>query len=61
TTSGEPIYTDKIDGHFIWDLDPDMCDPGCDCWMQEDEDYTIKPKKKKKKERYAISSFTKKI
>ncbi|MCI57765.1 polyprotein-like, partial [Trifolium medium] len=36
TTSGDPIYTDKIDGHFIWDVDPDLCDPGCDCWMQED-------------------------
>ncbi|MCI97376.1 polyprotein-like, partial [Trifolium medium] len=34
TTSGKPIYTDKIDEHFIWDVNPDMCDPGCDCWMQ---------------------------
>ncbi|KAI5424799.1 hypothetical protein KIW84_030838 [Lathyrus oleraceus] len=22
TTEGKPIYTDKIDGHFIWDVDP---------------------------------------
>ena len=30
---GSPIYSDKINGHFIWDTDPNMCDPDCDCWM----------------------------
>ncbi|KAK2634142.1 hypothetical protein Ddye_028934 [Dipteronia dyeriana] len=25
------IYTDKINGHFIWDIDPDMCDTDCEC------------------------------
>ncbi|XP_057969359.1 uncharacterized protein LOC131158506 [Malania oleifera] len=28
---GSPIYTDKIEGHFIWDVDPSMCDPDCSC------------------------------
>ncbi|KAK0607802.1 hypothetical protein LWI29_020769 [Acer saccharum] len=28
---GSPIYTDKIRGHFIWDVDPDMCDADCIC------------------------------
>ncbi|KAK2635774.1 hypothetical protein Ddye_030566 [Dipteronia dyeriana] len=23
---GSPIYTDKINNHFIWDIDPKMCD-----------------------------------
>ncbi|KAI5407905.1 hypothetical protein KIW84_053954 [Lathyrus oleraceus] len=31
TAEGKPIYTDKIDGHFIWDVDPTRCDPDCDC------------------------------
>lgn len=31
TTKGKPIYTDKIDGHFIWDVDPTRCDTDCDC------------------------------
>ncbi|KAK0582089.1 hypothetical protein LWI29_021433 [Acer saccharum] len=28
---GTPIFTDKINGHFIWDDDYTMCDPDCDC------------------------------
>ncbi|KAK3205523.1 hypothetical protein Dsin_019569 [Dipteronia sinensis] len=28
---GSTIYTDKINGHFIWDVDPSMCDPDCSC------------------------------
>ncbi|KAK2655870.1 hypothetical protein Ddye_008922 [Dipteronia dyeriana] len=28
---GSPIYTDKINGHFIWDVDPDMCNADCEC------------------------------
>nr|KYP55623.1 polyprotein [Cajanus cajan] len=30
---GREIYTDRINGHFIWDVAPEMCDPECDCWM----------------------------
>ncbi|KAK2658294.1 hypothetical protein Ddye_004827 [Dipteronia dyeriana] len=26
-----PIYTDKINGHFIWDVDLEMCDTNCEC------------------------------
>ncbi|KAI5434801.1 hypothetical protein KIW84_021568 [Lathyrus oleraceus] len=37
TTEGKPIYTDKIDGHFIWDVDPTRCDPDCDCWMHDND------------------------
>ncbi|KAK2643040.1 hypothetical protein Ddye_024803 [Dipteronia dyeriana] len=28
---GTPVYTDKINGHFIWDFDPEMCDADCEC------------------------------
>ncbi|CAK8566539.1 unnamed protein product [Lathyrus sativus] len=50
TTEGKPIYTDKIDGHFIWDVDPTRCDPDCDCWMHDDDidRDIILPKTKKK-------------
>ncbi|KAI5400362.1 hypothetical protein KIW84_065304 [Lathyrus oleraceus] len=37
TAEGKPIYTDKIDGHFIWDVDPTRCDPDCDCWMHDND------------------------
>nr|KYP44002.1 polyprotein [Cajanus cajan] len=30
---GKEIYTDRINGHFIWDVAPEICDPECDCWM----------------------------
>lgn len=30
TIEGKPIYTNKTDGHFIWDVDPIRCDPDCD-------------------------------
>ncbi|KAK4480505.1 hypothetical protein RD792_013580 [Penstemon davidsonii] len=35
---GSHAYTDKIDGHFIWDVDPSRCDPGCSCDEQSDSD-----------------------
>ncbi|KAL5784897.1 hypothetical protein ACOSQ2_007289 [Xanthoceras sorbifolium] len=28
---GSVTYTDKINGHFIWDVDPNMCDTNCSC------------------------------
>ncbi|KAK2637673.1 hypothetical protein Ddye_025468 [Dipteronia dyeriana] len=30
-TDGSLIYTNKINGHFIWDVDPEMCDADCEC------------------------------
>ncbi|KAL0387582.1 UNVERIFIED_CONTAM: polyprotein [Sesamum radiatum] len=33
---GHRIYTDRINGHFIWDVNPSMCDPECSC--EEDDD-----------------------
>ncbi|XP_057953966.1 uncharacterized protein LOC131148259 [Malania oleifera] len=28
---GSPIYTEKVEGNFIWDVDPSMCDTDCAC------------------------------
>ena len=28
---GKVIYTDKVNGHFIWDIAPKMCDSNCSC------------------------------
>ncbi|KAK4384200.1 polyprotein [Sesamum angolense] len=33
---GHRMYTDRINGHFIWDVNPSMCDPECSC--EEDDD-----------------------
>ncbi|XP_015582789.1 uncharacterized protein LOC107262296 [Ricinus communis] len=30
-SSGHHIYTARIKGHFIWDIDPEICEPGCTC------------------------------
>jgi len=42
---GRPLFTDKVNRHFIWDVNPDLCDSDCDCWKHlgdssddEDED-----------------------
>ncbi|KAL5839649.1 hypothetical protein ACOSQ4_012257 [Xanthoceras sorbifolium] len=33
---GSVVYTDKINGHFIWDIDPNMCDDHCSCkWKKK--------------------------
>ncbi|RDX90395.1 hypothetical protein CR513_27750, partial [Mucuna pruriens] len=34
---GKSIFTDKIDGHFIWDVAPEECDPDCDCCNDYDD------------------------
>ncbi|QHO37517.1 polyprotein [Arachis hypogaea] len=39
---GKPVYVSHVNGHFIWDVDHNMCDSDCDCdaWGEsEDEDY----------------------
>lgn len=32
------VYSDKINGYFIWDVSPEMRDEDCECWMDHDED-----------------------
>ena len=35
---GYPIYPEKINGHFLWDVPGShMCDPNCPC-LEEDDD-----------------------
>ena len=46
TSQGTPVYPDKIDGHFLWDVPGSgRCDPGCPCNDDED-DYSSRPKRK---------------
>ena len=37
-SAGNTVYTDKVNGHFIWDVAPEMCDPDCDCDQYTEED-----------------------
>ncbi|MED6161616.1 hypothetical protein PIB30_062498 [Stylosanthes scabra] len=62
--NGKPVYVSHINGHFIWDVDPRMCEFDCDCqdwddWSDsEDEDYARlrrRSKKKKKKQSCTVS------
>lgn len=52
-TDGSPVYTDKINGHFIWDTNPDMCDDDCDCHYvqdsEDDEDFMEEKRKRMEK------------
>ncbi|MED6198988.1 hypothetical protein PIB30_071769 [Stylosanthes scabra] len=57
--NGKPVYVSHIQGHFIWDVDPSMCDSDCDCqdWSDsEDEDnYTRRRRKSKKKKKQSCT------
>eukprot|EP00257_Ricinus_communis_P013432 XP_015570861.1 uncharacterized protein LOC107260792 [Ricinus communis] len=45
-SNGWEVYVSKINGHFMWDCDPSMCDSGCTC--QEDfDDLETRPRRNK--------------
>lgn len=39
-------YVSHVDGHFLWDVAPEMCDSDCSCYLNEEdsetEEYTRK-------------------
>ena len=49
-SDGYPIYSNKINRHFLWDvLGSHMCDPGCPCLEEEeDDDFNRRPRCRKK-------------
>ncbi|KAH9668421.1 hypothetical protein KPL70_021414 [Citrus sinensis] len=63
SSEGYPVYPDKINGHFLWDVpEAHMCNPDCPCLDDTDIDEELeimrrkKKKKKKKKSSYPPSS-----
>jgi len=36
--TGKAIFSDKLNGHFLWDVDPSACDSDCDCYEDHDSD-----------------------
>ena len=50
-SDGYPIYSKKINGHFLWDVPGShMCDPGCPCLEEDDNDDCNRwPRHRKKK------------
>ncbi|KAH9752185.1 hypothetical protein KPL71_014601 [Citrus sinensis] len=61
SSEGYPVYPDKINGHFIWDVpEAHMCNPDCPCLDDTDIDEELevmrRKKKKKKKSSYPPSS-----
>ncbi|KAH9686093.1 hypothetical protein KPL70_014222 [Citrus sinensis] len=52
SSEGYPVYPDKVNGHFIWDVpEAHMCNPECPCLddIDDDEDFEIMRKRRKKK------------
>ena len=52
SSEGYPVYPDKINGHFLWDVrEAHMCNPDCPCLddMDINEDLEVMWRKKKKK------------
>ncbi|KAH9705025.1 hypothetical protein KPL70_011712 [Citrus sinensis] len=61
SSEGYPVYPDKINGHFLWDVpEAHMCNPDCPCLDDTDIDEELeimrRKKKKKKKSSYPSSS-----
>ncbi|KAH9680015.1 hypothetical protein KPL71_026374 [Citrus sinensis] len=57
SSEGYPVYPDKINGHFLWDVpEAHMCNPDCPCLDDTDIDEELevmrRKKKKKKKSSY---------
>ncbi|TKY68071.1 polyprotein [Spatholobus suberectus] len=48
--NGTPIYSDKLNGHFLWDVALEECDPDCDCWRDrwDSSDTEDEPKQKRR-------------
>ncbi|MED6129852.1 hypothetical protein PIB30_112121, partial [Stylosanthes scabra] len=60
--NGKPVYVSHIQGHFIWDVDPSMCDSDCDCqdwndWSdsEDEDDYARRRRKSKKKKKQSCT------
>ncbi|KAH9792727.1 hypothetical protein KPL71_004249 [Citrus sinensis] len=63
SSEGYPVYPDKINGHFLWDvLEAHMCNPDCPCLDDTDIDDELevmrRKKIKKNKSSRPITSFT---
>ncbi|KAH9724636.1 hypothetical protein KPL70_007559 [Citrus sinensis] len=63
SSEGYPVYPDKINGHFLWDVpEAHMCNPDCPCLDDTDIDEELevmrRKTKKKKKASYPASSST---
>ncbi|KAH9668409.1 hypothetical protein KPL70_021407 [Citrus sinensis] len=61
SSEGYPVYPDKINGHFLWDVpEAHMCNPDCPCLDDTDIDEELeimrRKIKKKKKSSYPPSS-----
>ncbi|KAH9724631.1 hypothetical protein KPL70_007559 [Citrus sinensis] len=61
SSEGYPVYPDKINGHFLWDVpEAHMCNPDCPCLDDTDIDEELevmrRKTKKKKKASYPASS-----
>ncbi|XP_024032610.1 uncharacterized protein LOC112095161, partial [Morus notabilis] len=49
STDGSKIFTNKINGHFVWDTDPSMCDLDCDYWMDLEDEEDDRPSSRRRK------------
>ena len=52
SSKGYPVYPDKVNGHFLWDIsDAHMCNPHCP-WLDDtddDKDFEIMRRMRRKK------------
>ncbi|KAH9698077.1 hypothetical protein KPL71_023870 [Citrus sinensis] len=52
SSEGYPVYPDKINGHFLWDVpEAHMCNPDCPCLDDTDVDDELEVMRRKKKKK----------
>ncbi|KAI9128828.1 hypothetical protein K1719_000311 [Acacia pycnantha] len=39
TKEGHPFYVSHMNGHFLWDIDPSICDSNCECHLSQFREY----------------------
>ncbi|KAH9716862.1 hypothetical protein KPL71_021603 [Citrus sinensis] len=58
SSEGYPVYPDKINGHFLWDVpEAHMCNPNCPCLDDTDIDEELEVMRRKKKNHSYEESF----
>ena len=57
SSEGYPVYPDKINGHFLWDVpEAHMCNPDCPCLDDTDVDKELEVMRRKKQKKGKIFS-----
>ena len=61
SSEGYPVYPDKVNGHFLWDVpEAHMCNPDCPCLddTDDDENFEIMRRRRRRKKKPSTPKTT---